>query len=80
MITPPIVGGQPPVSASGSSPLSGGEDWKEAFEKLRHEFEKFKKEMMEEMAILANDLDAERKKSAGMAVDIDRLKKTREFR
>ena len=35
---------------------------------------------MDEVEILANDLDAERKKNASLAIDIDRLKKLREFR
>ena len=68
------------MSAPGLPPSAGTEDWKDAFDKLRQEFEKFKKEVLEEVHILSDDLDAERKKNASMAVDIDRLKKIKEFR
>jgi hypothetical protein len=49
--------------------------WKDAYDKLKEDFEKFKDHMMKEIAILTDDLDRERKERAGMNIDIDRLKK-----
>ena len=49
--------------------------WKEAYEKLKEDFEKFKEHMVKEIAILTDDLDKERKHRAAMDIDIDRLKK-----
>lgn len=54
--------------------------WKEAFEKLRKDFEKFKEDCKRDMQILTDDLDKERKARAMLEVDIDRLKKTRDLR
>jgi iron-sulfur cluster repair protein YtfE (RIC family) len=58
--------------------------WKEAFEQLQEQFTKFqndlRQEMQKEIDILAKDLDNERKKTAQMEIDIDRLKKSRDFR
>ena len=53
---------------------------KAALEQLEVKFSNFQKEMREEMQILTEDLDKERKKVAEMSVDIDRLKRSREFR
>ena len=36
--------------------------------------------MQKEIETLAEDLDIERKKTASMQIDIDRLKKAREYR
>lgn len=52
--------------------------WKEAFEKLREEFNTFRKQMRNEMKDLVDDLDRERKKRAEMEIDIDRLKRLRD--
>ncbi|XP_019851292.1 PREDICTED: SH3 domain-containing kinase-binding protein 1-like isoform X1 [Amphimedon queenslandica] len=58
--------------------------WKEAFEELQGQFktfqEKLRQEMQKEIDILSKDLDDERKKVASMQIDIDRLKKAREYR
>lgn len=54
--------------------------WKESLDKLSEEFIKFQEEMKEEIRILVEDLDSERKKRAQLEVDVDRLKKLREFR
>ena len=54
--------------------------WKEGFESLQEEFAKFKKEMKEDMRILAQDLDEERKKNASLKIDVQRLMKTAGFR
>lgn len=55
-----------------------GGRWKEAFEKLREEFNTFRKQMRNEMQDLVDDLDRERKKRAEMEIDIDRLKRLRD--
>ena len=55
-----------------------GGRWKEAFEKLREEFNTFRKQMKNEMQDLVDDLDRERKKRAEMEIDIDRLKRLRD--
>ncbi len=55
-------------------------EWKEAFERLRAEFEQFKADCLKDIEILTKDLDEERKVRGAMEVDIDRLKKTRGFR
>ena len=49
--------------------------WKEAYEKLKDEFDKFKEHVNRQIGILTEDLDKERKHRAGMDIDIDRLKK-----
>lgn len=49
--------------------------WKEAYEKLQENFEKFKDHMTKQIDILTDDLDKERKHRAGMEIDIDRLKR-----
>ena len=54
--------------------------WKEAFEKLREEFERFRLEVREELQDIVDDLDKERKKRAELEIDIDRLKRLREYR
>ena len=53
-------------------------EWKEAFEKLREEFNTFRKQIREEMNDLIDDLDRERKKRAEMEIDIDRLRRLRD--
>lgn len=69
-------------SETAVSPDAGA--WKEAFELLQAEFKQFqdklRQEMQEEIRILAQDLDEERKKTAAMQIDIDRLKKSRDYR
>ena len=52
--------------------------WKESFDKLSEEFIKFQEEMKEEIRILVEDLDSERKRRAQLEIDVDRLKKFRE--
>ena len=47
---------------------------------MRAQFESFKKECLKDVEILTKDLDAERKKNAALQIDVDRLKKSREFR
>ena len=53
-------------------------EWKGAFDKLREEFNVFRKQMQEEMNDLMDDLDRERKKRAEMEIDIDRLRRIRD--
>lgn len=78
--TPPV----PAAAASSSStatpsPAASNNEWKEAFENLREEFEKFKKFVMGEIQTLTDDLDKEIKNRAALEVDIGRLKKSRGF-
>ena len=54
--------------------------WKEAYDKLKSDFEKFKEEVAKQFEILTEDLDKERKHRAGMDIDIDRLKKAQRSR
>ena len=54
-------------------------EWKEAFENLKEEFEKFKKFVLGEIQTLTDDLDKEIKHRAALEVDIERLKKSRGF-
>ena len=60
-------------------PAASNNEWKEAFENLREEFEKFKKFVMGEIQTLTDDLDKEIKNRAALEVDIGRLKKSRGF-
>ena len=69
----------PPSTPSETEPVADGA-WKEAFDKLKTEFDRFKKEILREMQILTDDLDKERKNRAELQIDVDRLKKAREFR
>ena len=71
-VTAPTPAAAPPTAASSN-------EWKEAFEKLREDFEKFKKFVMGEIQTLTDDLDKEIKHRAALEVDIDRLKKSRGF-
>ena len=48
--------------------------------KLRKEYEEFKGNILNEIRILTDDLDTERKRRAELEIVVDRLKKTREFR
>ena len=63
-----------PSPAPSEPPQSAGE-WKEALEKLREEFEQFKSEIREEIQVLVDDLDRERKENASLKIDVDRLVK-----
>lgn len=64
--------------------MEGTTEWKEAFEQLKEEFKVFqenvRQEMQKEIDILTKDIDEERKKTSLMQIDIDRLKKIREYR
>ena len=73
---PPII--PPEAAAVPQAPLDMS--WKEAFEKLREEFAKFKADYLKDIEILTKDLDDERKLRRALEIDVDRLKKTREFR
>ena len=68
----------PPPGAETTPPKSS-EEWIEALDKLRSEFNEFKtqirKELREEIKTLSDDLDQERKNNASLRIDIDRLKK-----
>ena len=61
-------------------PAASSDAWREAFDKLKADFDAFKKECRRELQILTDDLDKERKIRAELQIDIDRLKKAREFR
>lgn len=65
----PLAAAAPPADSS----------WKEAYENLRDDFEKFKQHVKQQFATLTNDLDDERKHWRGLEVDIDRLKKQPSF-
>ena len=67
------VAATPPSAAAAAVVVDNS--WKEAYEKLKEDFEKFKDHVMKEISILTDDLDKERKHRAGMDIDIDRLKK-----
>ena len=86
----------PPVSASTTAPVSTGvsegvvKQLKEELDSLKKEIESLKplkKELellkldyKKDVEILTQDLDEERKKVAGLQVEIDRLKKSKGFR
>ena len=70
----------PPPSTPSETELVADSAWKEAFDKLKTEFDKFRKDIRREMQILTDDLDKERKIRAELQIDIDRLKKARELR
>ena len=76
---PPSVSPVPPASTPTHIPIAAAppadNQWKEAYENLRDDFEKFKKFVQQQFATLTNDLDDERKHWRGLEVDIDRLKK-----
>lgn len=67
----------PPTSASTTTPppVVVNDAWKDAFDKLRDEFAKFKIQIADKIDILTDDLDKERKHRASLEIDIDRLKK-----
>ena len=71
----------PPPVALETTPPPSADEWKEALEKLRAEFNEFKvqirKELRQEMQTLSDDLDEERKNNASLRIDIDRLKKSK---
>ena len=68
-----------PSPAAAPPTAAPNNEWKEAFENLREEFEKFKKFVMGEIQTLTDDLDKEIKHRAALEVDIGRLKKSRGF-
>ena len=76
--TPPVPAAATPSPAA-APPAASNNEWKEAFENLREEFEKFKKFVMGEIQTLTDDLDKEIKNRAALEVDIGRLKKSRGF-
>lgn len=69
----------PPSVAAAAMSNQSIEESKEAFEKLKQEFEEFKvqirKDIRKEIQTLSDDLDEERKNNASLRIDIDRLKK-----
>lgn len=65
----------PTTTPAAPAAAADSNGWKEAYEKLREEFEKFKEHVTREIQILTDDLDKERKHRAGLDIDIDRLKK-----
>ena len=69
-----------PTILPGEKEHVSSDAWKEAFDKLKADFDAFKKECRRELQILTDDLDKERKIRAELQIDIDRLKKAREFR
>ena len=78
--TPPVSSPSSSSSTLTPSPAAApNNEWKEAFENLREEFEKFKKFVMGEIQTLTDDLDKEIKHRAALEVDIGRLKKSRGF-
>ena len=81
--TPPVPAAAASSTATpppASAPLTASNnEWKEAFENLREEFDKFKKFVMGEIQTLTDDLDKEIKHRAALEVDIGRLKKSRGF-
>ena len=70
-----------PPSASLATPPPSAEDWREALEKLRSELAEFKdqirREVKQQIQLLSDDLDEERKNNASLKIDIDRLKKSK---
>lgn len=66
---------EPPSSSPVPTTVVPDNAWKEAYEKLKEDFEKFKEHVTRELQILTDDLDKERKHRAGLDIDIDRLKK-----
>ena len=52
----------------------------ESLKSLKTEVESLKSECKKDIEILTQDLDEERKKVAGLQVEIDRLKKSKGFR
>ena len=86
----------PPVSTSTTTPVSTGvsegvvKQLKEELDSLKKEVESLKSvkkeveslksEYKKDIEILTQDLDEERKKVAGLQVEIDRLKKSKGFR
>ena len=52
----------------------------ESLKPLKKELELLKSDYKKDVEILTQDLDEERKKVAGLQVEIDRLKKTKGFR
>jgi len=72
----PVSSNTPGVAtATAAAPAVADNAWKEAYEKLKEDFDKFKEHVMRQIEILTEDLDKERKHRAGMDIDIDRLKK-----
>ncbi len=75
---PPAAATPPPPSIPVAAPVVVTDNaWKEAYEKLREDFENFKVKVAKNIEILTDDLDKERKHRAGMDIDIDRLKKAK---
>ena len=95
-VKPEVPVSTPPVSTSTTAPVSAGvsegvaKQLKEELDSLKKEIESLKplkKELellksdyKKDVEILTQDLDEERKKVAGLQVEIDRLKKSKGFR
>lgn len=77
--TPPVRTTTPTPSPAPAPVSAASNEWKQVFENLRDEFEKFKKVVLEEIRTLTDDLDKEIKHRAALEVDIERLKKSRGF-
>ena len=88
--TPPVPSSTtaPPVSTGASEgavkqlkeELESLKKELESLKSLKNEVELLKTEYKKDVEILTSDLDDERKKVAGLQVEIDRLKKSRGFR
>ena len=86
----------PPVSTTTAAPVSAGvsegvvkqlreqldslKKEVESMKSLKAEVESLKVDYKKDIDILTQDLDGERKKVAGLEVEIDRLKKSKGFR
>ena len=73
--SPPQPTREPAVTEQSRGDEGGA--WKEAFQKLRADFEEFKESCLKDIRVLTDDLDEERKARAMLVIDIDRLKKAR---
>ena len=71
---------QPPADRDEKSDAAVISALKSDLAKLREEFLDFKKNISNEIRILTDDLDSERKLRAELQITVDRLKKSRDFR
>lgn len=71
---------QPPADRDEKSDTAVVSALKSDLAKLREEFLEFKKNISNEIRILTDDLDSERKLRAELQITVDRLKKSRDFR
>ena len=75
--TTPAVSAAPVVKGASEEAVK---QLKDELASLKKVVEELRTEYKKDIEILTQDLDEERKKVAGMQVEIDRLKKSREFR